>query len=364
MNLQDLAAKALASALEGGDAERSLARLLSAHAFDNAQRAQLARWVLGASCLRATLRFWLGEPDAGAPALVDAYRRFVEGAPPEVPWPAEPLERLQVEASLPRWLAQLWLDELGFESARSLALAMNVPGPITLRANALRTTREALAQRLTSEGIETRAGEHAPHALHVVGRANLWGSQAWREGLFEVQDEGSQLIVEACEARPGERWLDLCAGAGGKTLGLAAAGARVLATDVDRKRLENLAARVKRAGAQDVELRAIQVEREHEALGSHRFDGVLVDAPCSELGILRRHPDSRWRIRPEAIEELPKLQKRLLELAMERGARVVYATCTVRRAENEQVAGAGRTLRPDVEGTDAFFIALTRRGAQ
>lgn len=363
MDLMAGAVEALAAALAGDDAERALARLLRANPLSSSERATLSRWVLGTSVLRANLAFRLQRADLpAAPAdLIRAYRTVLAGEPllelPEPRWPADPVERLTVEASLPRWLAELWVAEQGFERARSLALAMNAPGPTTLRANALKTTRDALAETLRAQNIHTEPGRRAPNALHVIGRANLWGSDAWRAGLFEVQDEGSQLIIEACGAKPGERWLDLCAGSGGKTLGLAAAGARVLACDVDGKKLENLAARVKRAGAPNVELRALEPEREHEALRGERFDGVLVDAPCSELGILRRHPDSRWRITPDSIAPLPALQKRLLAIAREHGARSVYATCTVRRAENEDVAGPGRQLRPDVEGTDAFFIA-------
>ena len=357
-SLSELALEPLSAALEGADAEKSLAKVFRRQALADSERAKLAKWVLGASCLRATLRFWLQDRDAGAAALIDAYRRFVEeGSPPDLPWPEDPIERLCVEASLPTWIARLWFDELGFESARSLALAMNVPGPVMLRANALHITREELAERLASEGIAVEPGLLAPHSLRVKGRANLWGSRAWREGLFEVQDEGSQLIVEACGALPGERWLDLCAGSGGKTLALAAAmqnRGELVAYDVDSQRLTNLRARLARARVGCVRIGEPADEK---------FDGVLVDAPCSELGTLRRHPDARWRITPESISHLPVLQTELLERArshLRPGGRLVYATCTLRQAENEQIAGAGRTLRPDVEGTDGFFIATEK----
>ncbi|MBS2027576.1 MAG: methyltransferase [Deltaproteobacteria bacterium] len=369
-DLNAVAAHALEQALAGADAEDALAAALRAAKLENDDRARVAKWVLGSSVMRLTLRHWLRKPNAGAAELIDAYQRFIEAnAPPDVLWPENRVERLSVEASVPMWLAELWDRELGFENARSLVLAMNQPGPTTLRANTLHTDRDSLAVKLREEGIVTRPGRLAPNALHVEGRANLWGSTAWRNGLFEVQDEGSQLIVEACRAKPRERWLDLCAGNGGKTLALAAAmggTGTIVACDVDRQKLQNLDARLKRARVNGVEIRELEPGREAQSLHGERFDGVLVDAPCSELGTLRRHPDARWRLDLEKITKLPALQLRLSRLAtdhLEPGGKLVYATCTIHKAENEDVVSrsavglTARTLRPDVDGTDGFFIA-------
>src|SRR5207245_927631 len=274
-------------------------------------------------------------------------------------------ERLADRWSLPDWLEAHLISELG-EDAETFCAAIAAPGPVCLRANRLLCTRDQLAARLHDEGIETAPSQRAPDGVFVrTPRANLFGTRAWREGLFEPQDEGSQLLGNLVEPLPGETVLDLCAGAGGKSLLLAAQGARVLAYDVDRERLERLRTRARRAGA----------ERRIEIVDRPRPAGlVLVDAPCSELGVLRRGPDARWRIDPRSLAELPPLQRQLLETAAPLAAkRLVYGTCTISCAENEDVADAfdcahpefqrvttWRTL-PHVEGTDGFFAAVWQR---
>jgi 16S rRNA (cytosine967-C5)-methyltransferase len=202
-------------------------------------------------------------------------------------------------------------------------------------------------------------------------RANVRGLEAWRDGRCEVQDEGSQLLALALGAGPGDRVLDACAGAGGKALALAAAvgpAGRVLACDADQERLGRLGARAARAG--------VVVER----LGagppaSLRVDGALVDAPCSALGPLRRGPDLRWRIDPASFAGLPSLQLSLLRAAagsVRMGGRLVYATCTFRREENEAVALAFEEVEPGwrrtapaapaaVLGPDGFLRTLPHR---
>ena len=193
----------------------------------------------------------------------------------------------------------------------------------------------------------------------------LFGVQAWREGLFGPQDEGSQLLGLLVGAEEGETVLDLCAGAGGKSLLLATRRAHVRAYDVQPDRLERLRTRAVRAHAEAyIEI----VERPREA------SRVLVDAPCSELGILRRGPDARWRIDPAVLASLPAVQRELLEVAAPLARkRLVYGTCTVSRAENEDVAAAFecdhpefrrvQTFRslPHIEGTDGFFAAVWDR---
>jgi 16S rRNA (cytosine967-C5)-methyltransferase len=362
-----------ASALAESDPEAALTRVLRAHPeLDQPQRARLSRWVLGTSCFRRRLAFHLCELGLSATPqhLVAAYRALIDHdrdpALPRFPaprWPEDPVERLGVEHSLPDWLARLFFTEQADPFA--LAAAFNQPGPVTLRANLLRNDRQGLLRALANEGIDAIPAQHAPHAVHLTARANLWGSRAWRDGSFEVQDEGSQLIAEACAVRPGERWLDLCAGNGGKSLALAAQGAQVLACDVHAQRLANLQSRSARAGA-SIPVRVLVEGQESDALRGESFDGVLVDAPCSELGTLRRHPGARWRISEPALASLPALQLRLLTLARTLcpQGKLVYATCSLRRAENEAVVAASglpmrlRTLRPDREGTDGFFIAV------
>ena len=351
---------------------------------------------------RRRLGFLLGREDATPPFLLYALLHGLAGVPapeaaalagvgegpPPVLNPGEP-PTLAVRASLPDWLADHFARELGPE-ADAFCAHLNVPGPITLRANPLRTSRDALADRLRSEGVSTRPGPWSPLALHVEGpRPNLYGLASLREGLFEVQDEGSQLLGLVVEARPGETVLDLCAGAGGKTLLLGAElkdSGRLMAYDPDPERLDRLLQRSARAG-----LSRVQVLRTPPTPGLGA-DRVLVDAPCSELGSLRRGPDQRFRITPEVLTHFPPLQQDILQHAADLvrpGGRLVYATCTLNRAENEDVARAFLADRPDFRlvrpgegwlpaaclrggflfvaphrhGTDAFFAAVMERSA-
>ena len=378
----------ISKALSGEDPEEVLADAFrQAPELRNWERGQVSRNALGVACHRSRLRAFVEaarlEPSARNLMLAYGIRELritAEAAVAslgvelkdatalancEPSWPEDSIGRLAMQHSLPGWLAKLWSEEWGEVQAHQLAAASNRPGPKTLRANALRGAREEIAKRLEAEGISTFPGKHAPMALHVDGQANLFGSAAWQTGDFEVQDEGSQMVIEACAARPGERWLDLCAGSGGKTLGLAASmgnQGELWATVVDRKVAPNLHQRLKRSGAVAKSLH-MDDGLESNVLRGELFDGILVDAPCSELGTLRRHVGARWRMNPESFEALPRLQGRLIDLAREHlrpGGRLVYATCTLRRAENEAVVGQGyrmRTWTPHREGTDGFFIA-------
>jgi 16S rRNA (cytosine967-C5)-methyltransferase len=214
-------------------------------------------------------------------------------------------------------------------------------------------------------------------------------SAAWRDGLVEVQDEGSQLLALACAARPEMKVVDLCAGAGGKTLALAAEMAdrgRIIAADTDRGRLSKLPQRLARAGVSIVETILLDPGREADALVEDSADLVLVDAPCSGSGTWRRNPETRWRITPERLASVVALQARLLDLAatlVRPGGHVVYAVCSLLAEEGrdqaaafaarsslvpEDVAipagrtsGRGRLLTPGHDGTDGFFVARLRR---
>ncbi len=272
------------------------------------------------------------------------------------------------------------------DEAEALADALDRPGPVFLRANLLRTSRDELAARLRGEGVATRPGALARGCLEVTSpRPNVLGLAAHRAGLFEVQDEGSQLLGEAVGALAGESLLDACAGAGGKTLLLAAAvgaAGRVHTADPDAERLARLRRRAARAGAAGIV--AVHGAEAPEGLV---VDRVLVDAPCSELGALRRGPDLRWRIDPGAFAPLPALQLAILTRAarhLRPGGSLVYATCTFRREEDEDVALALEVEHPELarvapaapaevltpdgflrtwphrHGTDAFFAAAWR----
>lgn len=388
----------LAEILSGAAADGALVAFLRAHpALSSAARTAAAEAVLGVALWRRRLRAQLDARDAPPRLLLGALLRDLGGRddaeeladlpPGALPARRRPPADLADRFSFPDWLADEVRRAAGRE-AEALADALDAPGPICLRANLFRISRDALAARLAEEGVGTRPGALASSCLVVTTpRPNVLGLAAWREGLLEVQDEGSQLLGEAVAARPGEAVLDACAGAGGKTLLLAAAvgaAGRVHAADPDAERLVRLRARAARAGVLDV----VAV---HGAAAPDDLlvDRALVDAPCSELGALRRGPDLRWRLDPAAFATLPTVQRGILERALRhvrRGGMLVYATCTFRREEDEEVALALEDAHPELErirpavdasvvtgdgflrtwphrhGTDAFFAAAwTRR---
>ncbi len=348
----------LAEILAGAPAERVLDRFLRARRdLDADGRRAVAEAIFGVGLWRRRLRWHAGET-APPRLLLAALLRDLAGredAEPilglsagALPPRRDPPEPMADRWSLPDWLAAELVSAAGPAEAPSLAEALCLPAPVALRANAALGTREQLAARLRTEGIETRAGALAPHALLVESaRPNLFGAAPWREGRFEVQDEGSQLLAAVTGARPGEEVLDLCAGAGGKTLALAAdvgAGGRVHAADPDGDRLRRLRDRTARAGIANVSVHGAAPPAEL------RVDRVLVDAPCSELGTLRRGPDLRWRLDPGSFRDLPALQLALCEGGAARvrpGGRLVYATCTFRREEDEDVALAFEARHPE-----------------
>jgi 16S rRNA (cytosine967-C5)-methyltransferase len=362
-------------------AERALDRLLRQHRHLSAdQRQALAESLFGVALWRRRLCCTLGLRGLGERAenwagrevepraLLCALLCDLGGLGPDEgrrltgyggPLPGGEAQTLGERWSFPVWLEALLAAELGGE-AEDFAESVSVPGPIFLRANRLATDRSLLAARLREEGIATEPCRHAPDGLRVVSpRANLWGAASRAEGLFEVQDEGSQLLGGLVGARPGERVLDLCAGAGGKSLLLAAGvgrAGRVVASDVDADRLRRLARRAGAAGASCVEIvwPDRSVETPEPIAGG--FAAALVDAPCSELGALRRGPDARWRIDRSDLERLPALQLALLERAagvLGPGGRLIYATCTLRRAENEAVAAAFGAQHPELAARPA-----------
>ena len=373
----------LREVLAGAAAERVLDRFLrSRRDLDGRGRQAAAEAIFGVGLWRRRLRFHAG--DAAPPLLLlasllrdlsgrDDAERLCALPSGALPPPVAPPTELATRHSLPDWLAAILVREVGDE-APLLADALSLPGPVFLRVNRARIAPEALAARLAAEGIETRPTRLAPDGLEVLSpRPNLLALPAYREGLLEVQDEGSQLVGEAVGALPGETVLDLCAGAGGKTLQLAAAvgpAGRVHACDPDAARLARLRTRAGRAGA------AVTIHGP-EAPGGLLADRVLVDAPCSELGTLRRGPDLRFRIDPASFAALPALQLSILERAaghVRSGGRLVYATCTLRREEDEEVARAFEERWPDFtrgdsplrlwphrHGTDGFFAASWAR---
>ncbi|MGI5861060.1 MAG: RsmB/NOP family class I SAM-dependent RNA methyltransferase [Myxococcales bacterium] len=265
-----------------------------------------------------------------------------------LPVPPDPVAALAQRRSVPDFLARLFVEDLGLERADSLLAALNQPHRLDLRANRLLATRDEVASALAADGASVAPCALARDGLTAADRAGLFG-RAHDRGLFEVQDEGSQLIAELCGAAPGETVVDFCAGSGGKSLALAAAvgtSGRVFACDADARRLSELPARARRARAAAI-VEAAGAEPPESLAG--KADAVLVDAPCSGLGSLRREPDLRWRLSEARIGELPALQLEILRRAarfVRPGGRLVYATCSPLRLEDEKVVESFLALEP------------------
>ena len=323
------------------------------------------------------------------------------------------LDREALRRSFPTWLYERLVTDFGETEAAALADALNERAPLCVRCNTVRLVdtphanaesassggegRRVLIARLRDEGVVAHPTELSSAGLVFETRVNAFGLAAFRQGLFEVMDEGSQLVAEVVAPPPRGRVVDACAGAGGKTLALAAllsGQGRVLALDVSGKKLEELRRRARRAGLSTVAARPITPGQPlpAEAKPGH-WDRVLVDAPCSGIGTLRRNPEARWRLTPAEVATFPARQLSLLvdyAPLVAVGGRLVYATCTLLAEENQRVierflaerrefelfpvkeiwgkeralvVGDGSTLqlRPNRHGTDGFFAAVLRR---
>ncbi|MGE0704578.1 MAG: RsmB/NOP family class I SAM-dependent RNA methyltransferase, partial [Vicinamibacterales bacterium] len=251
------------------------------------------------------------------------------------------LAYLSVTLSHPRWLAARWLDRVGLERAESWMRFNNQPAPVTLRLNSLRATREPLLEHLAGRDVAVRPGAWAPDALVVTEGDAL--ADRTDEGSFVVQDEASQLVALLAGSRPGPRVLDACASPGGKTTAFAAASpaSSIVACDVRTRRMSLLAATIAGTGATNVRL--VQADLLKPLPFAPVFDVVVVDAPCSGLGTLRRDPDIRWRRMASELPAFARAQRLMLGHAaavVRPGGRLVYATCSSEPEENEDVVRA------------------------
>jgi 16S rRNA (cytosine967-C5)-methyltransferase len=263
--------------------------------------------------------------------------------PSDVADPNAALDYLSITLSHPRWLAERWLDRVGFETTEKWLLFNNSPAPLTLRANRLKTSADALSDRLARLGVVTHAGTFAPDALVVESGHPLRGA-ASDEGQFVAQDEASQLVTLLAGANPGRRVLDTCASPGGKATAIAcslAPGARLVACDVRERRIDLLRRTVSATGATQVAI--VQADLAEPLPFAARFNCVIVDAPCSGLGTLRRDPDIKWRRREADLSVLAAAQIQMLRNAaavVAPGGRLIYATCSSEPEENQHVAAA------------------------
>lgn len=317
-----------------------------------------------------------------ATGFVNAVLRRLARGRETLTWPARPasieseadrqalIEHLSVVQSHPRWLVERWLTRYGPDATEAWLSFNNRTPAITLAANRLRITRDELADRLSREGVRTRPTRIAPHGL-IVEDGRALATETFRDGLCVVQDEASQLVGEVAAARPGHRVLDACAAPGGKTLALAAqAGSEglVIATDVRARRVALLAQTLARCRASAVQVVRIPASGALP-FADGRFDRILVDAPCSGLGTVRRDPDIRWTRQAEHLPALAAVQiellQRLAPLLKQDGV-LIYSTCSSEPEENDAVVAAfldsttGFSLRPlqSLAGVPSSVLAL------
>jgi len=270
-----------------------------------------------------------------------------------------------VRANLPEWLAERLRAQFGDAETLQLAEALNRPAPVDLRVNTLKIDRESLRAMLSAEGYVSEATPYSPLGLRRAERAPLFNARCFKDGLFEVQDEGSQLLAFMLEPKRQEMVVDFCAGAGGKTLAIGSLMANtgtLYAFDVAARRLEKLKPRLKRSGLQNVRAVAIAHENDERVRRlAGKIDRVLVDAPCSGSGTLRRNPDIKWRAIDLAA--LAADQKKILAAAaalVKPGGRLVYATCSLLREENEDIVSDFLGQHADFAIVPAKDILLRR----
>ena len=260
--------------------------------------------------------------------------------------------------NLPEWLVQPLKAQLGDEFW-PMVESLNQPGGLDLRVNALKDKRADVQKELAVAGIKSTPTPYSPWGLRVQGKPSLSKLESFARGAFEVQDEGSQLLALLLDAKRGEMVVDFCAGAGGKTLAIGAAmrsTGRLYAFDTSAHRLEALKPRLARSGLSNVHPAAIAHERDDRVKRlAGKIDRVLVDAPCSGLGTLKRNPDLKWRQSLKAVEDMAVTQASILQSAarlLKPGGRLVYATCSLLPQENEAVADAFTTGKPDFAPLD------------
>ncbi|WP_016990291.1 RsmB/NOP family class I SAM-dependent RNA methyltransferase [Flavobacterium sp. ACAM 123] len=285
-----------------------------------------------------------------------------------------------LKESIPDWMDELGVKELGEKVWATEITAQNQPAKVVLRVNTLKTTKEVLRAILMDLNIETDPLKSQPDALVLKERANVFMTDAFKQGFFEVQDANSQLVAAFLDVKPGMRVVDTCAGAGGKTLHMAALMENkglLIAMDLYESKLKQLKIRAKRDGAFNIEYRIIDSTKIIKKL-HQKADRVLIDAPCSGLGVLKRNPDAKWKLKPEFIDNMRKIQAEVLESyskIVKPGGKLVYATCSILPSENqEQIAHFLTTdigkefnfvkdqkILASESGFDGFYMALLER---
>lgn len=292
--------------------------------------------------------------------------------------PSASRKDLTIRYSCPEWLIQKWTRQFGEEEMRAILESIQNRPPFMIRTNTLKITREALLERLEKKGFRVSKTERSQTGILFQERANLFDSDEFRDGLFEVQDEGSQIVCEMTEIKPSEIIWDVCAGAGGKSLAIAALmknKGRIIATDIRHKKLDDLRKRATRAGVTNIF--PADMERLDELkIIRNGIDKIVVDAPCSGTGTLRRNPDAKWKLKEDGFAGLHGEQVEIINKALPRlkvGGRLFYITCSLEPEENEDVVQEilkshpelrlEKTFRlfPHQHGTDGFFLAIVEK---
>jgi len=283
---------------------------------------------------------------------------------------------LPIAQSIPDWLNELGNDQLG-ESWADEITALNKPAALIIRVNTLKTSRQKLLQELSKLEIKAEPLTDYPDAIKLFKRSNLFANPLFKAGLFEVQDASSQKVASFLDVRPGMHVIDACAGAGGKTLHLSAlmeSKGRIVSLDTELWKLEELRKRAKRAGAQNIETRLIENNTINKLKNS--ADRVLLDVPCSGLGVIKRNPDAKWKLKPEFINNIRTTQQKIItEYAdmVKLGGQLVYATCSILPIENTQQVETflqhnssfemvkQEIISPNHSGFDGFYMALLKK---
>ena len=287
----------------------------------------------------------------------------------------ESLDKPAILESVPDWLYELGKKELGEKWDQEIH-SLNEEAEVVLRVNTLKITREQLKNRLAEDGIRTYIVKGYPDALILEQRQNVFRNPAFKEGLFEVQDASSQLVAQALAVEPGMRVIDACAGAGGKSLHLAALmqnKGKVLSMDVEEWKLQQTKLRARRDGVSIIERKVIEGSKTIKRL-KESADRLLLDVPCSGLGVLRRNPDTKWKLSLDSIAKVQETQQEIIQSyssMLKKGGQMVYATCSILPSENQKQvekflaseAGKGFELIEDQKvlaqesGFDGFYIA-------
>ena len=282
--------------------------------------------------------------------------------------------------SVPDWMDELGVKELGEKTWTKELVAQNQQADVILRVNTLKTNKKDLQLKLQSEDIETEFLPNHPSALKLVERTNVFKTEAFKNGWFEVQDASSQLVADFLDVKPGMKVVDTCAGAGGKTLHLASLmenKGQIVSMDIYESKLKKLKVRARRNGVHNVDMKVIDSTKPIKKL-YNKADRVLIDAPCSGLGVLRRNPDAKWKLEPEFIDNIKQIQQQVLQQyskMLKPGGKMVYATCSILPSENQKqvddflASESGKDfvfvkdnkVFAHESGFDGFYMALLER---